>query len=105
MLDRWITDHDHDVRRCREPLNICRKLLILDDHRLKFVICFDARQLELLDDVGDLLEPMLIFVLLCIVVRDHEEGGPLEEDYLVSVEGLAECLEVLLQGLDVWEQE
>ena len=42
-----------------------------------------AAELELLDDVGDLLEPVDVPVLVPLGVGDDEEGGALEEEHLV----------------------
>jgi len=37
-----------------------------------------AAQLELLDDVGHLLEAVRVAVLLALAMGDHQEGGLLE---------------------------
>ena len=76
--------------------------MILDHHGLELVVGFNTRQLELLDDVGDFLESVLVIVFLRVVVGDYQESRPLKEHNFVCVQSLAECLKILLQGLDVW---
>lgn len=54
------------------------------------VVCLDAAQLELLDDVADLFEPMDIFVTDGVVVADNQEGASFEQNNFVGIDGLAE---------------
>ena len=69
------------------------------------VVGFDTAEFELLDDVADLLESVRVVVALCIVVRDDQESGSLEQYDFVRVDSLAELHQILLQSLHVREQE
>ena len=46
-----------------------------------------AAEFELFDDVGDLLEPVRVLVVLPLAAADHQERGPLEQQHLVGVCG------------------
>jgi len=63
-----------------------------------------AAELELLDDVGDLLEAMGVVVRLDVGIRDDEERGALKQHDLGGAADLAELLELRLERFDVWDQ-
>jgi len=71
---------------------------------LELEVGFDARQFELLDNVGDLLKSVLIFVTFGIMVRDHKECRLLKEDNFVSLDSNTKLFEVFLKGFDIWKQ-
>ena len=59
----------------------------------------------MLDDVGDLLKSVFVFVLSGVVVGYYQESLTLEEDDLVRAQGLTENLQVFFEDLNVGEQE
>ena len=74
MLDVGVAYNHHDVSRGSELINEGGELLVADHHRLELEVGLDAAELELLDDIANLLKAVNVFVLLGIVVRDHEES-------------------------------
>lgn len=52
-------------------------------HALKLVAGLAHAELELLHDIGDLLEAVHVLVLHLRRVSDHQKGRPLEENDLV----------------------
>jgi len=90
LLNVGVAHDDHDVSRGGEFVDEGCELLVADDHRLEAEVSLNARELELLDNVADLLKAMDILVLLGIMVRDHQEGRALEQDYFIGIQGFAE---------------
>lgn len=56
-----------------------------------------AAQLELLDDVGDLLKPMYVSMLLDCCMRNNQERGPFEQNNFISFADGTEFVQVALQ--------
>ena len=54
-------------------------------HGQRLALTAAARQLELLDDVGDLLEAVHIVVLLATALRDDEKRHALEQNNLAGI--------------------
>ena len=79
--------------------------MVFENYGFELVVCLYTGELELLNDVRDLFESMLIFVLLGVIVRYHQESRALEKNDFVGVERLVDSLQVLLQGLDIWQKE
>ena len=77
----------HNVSRGGELVDKADEFLIAHNHGLELIVGLNAAELELLDDIGNLLETMVIFVISCIEVRDHQEGTLFEQDYFVSADG------------------
>ena len=90
LFDLSSTYNNHDVGWWSKLVNKACELGVSYHHRLELVVCLDAAQLELLDDVADLFEPMDIFVTDCVVVADNQEGASLEQNNFVGIDGLAE---------------
>ena len=59
-VDIGAADDDHDVRVGREDIDEGREARVPDLHALKLRLGLPAAQLELLDDVADLLEPVRV---------------------------------------------
>lgn len=63
-------DHHYIGVGC-EHVDECREIFVADLHSLEGGCQFTTAQLELLDDVADLLEPMDVGVMLSLTVRNH----------------------------------
>lgn len=48
---------------------------------------------------------MVVLVVHCVVVRDHQERALLKQDHLVCPDGVAEAVQTLVQLVDVWEED
>jgi hypothetical protein len=90
LLNVGAAYNDHDVGRRGELINKAGELGIPDHHGLELVVGLDAAELELLDDVADLLEPVHVLVADRVKVGDHKESASLEKHHFVSVDRLAE---------------
>lgn len=64
----------HDVGAVRELIYVAGEKFVLDNHRFEVVVGFDARQLKLLDDVGDLFESMVVCVTHGVEVGNYEKS-------------------------------
>ena len=69
--DGRVGHYDHDVGVGGEHVDERGERRVAHLHRLERGRDLAAAQLELLDDVADLLEPVHISVLLPLAVRDH----------------------------------
>ena len=105
LLEIGVAHNDHYVGTGGELVDERGKLLVLDHHGLELVVGLDAAQLELLDNVRNLLEPVNVLVVYRVVVRDHQEGRPLKQHDLVCIHCFAEFLEAEFQLLDVRQQD
>ena len=101
LLDVGVRANHHDVGRRGKLIDEADELLVAHDHRLELVVGLDAAELELLDDVGDFLEPMVILVVGSIEVRNHQERALLEEDDLVGANRRAEPMQRQFKLIDV----
>lgn len=101
---RRIRHHHHHVRVARERVDKRRKHAVAHLHRRELGTELRAGQLELFDDVGHLLEPVAVPVLFALAVRNHQKGGPLEQQHLVRVHHVREVVERVLQRLHVRDQ-
>ena len=79
--------------------------MVFHNHALEFVVGFDARELELFDNVRNLLEPVLILMLFGVIVCDYQKSAPFKQNHLVGVQSLTEYLQVFLQCFDIRQQE
>lgn len=95
----------HDVSRGSKFIDEADKLLVAYNHGLELVVGLDAGELELLDNVWNFLKPMVVLVIRCIKMWDHQESALLEQDNLVGSDGRAESLQTQLQLIDVWKQD
>ena len=101
-LDARVADDDHDVRVRCESVDERAELAVLHLHALELGLRLAAAQLELLDDVADLFEPVsveLVDLALRCGVRDDEKRRALEEHDFVGVRDAAEVVEVGLEQL------
>ena len=97
-----VPNDDHDERVLRKEFNERAKRRI--SNRQAAEICirrFSARQLELLDDVGDFFETMLIIEICPRRMGNHQKSCLFEEDDLVSVAHSAEMCHLLVEKLNV----
>jgi hypothetical protein len=62
---------------------------------LELKACFNAAELELLNDIANFLEAMDVLVLLCIVMGYYEESRPFKKYDLIRIEGIAKLLKIL----------
>jgi hypothetical protein len=81
---RVCTD-DHDCCVGGKRANKGRKSAVADVHGQRLALTAAARQLELLDDVGDLLEAVHIVVLLAAALRNDEKRHALEQNNLAGI--------------------
>ncbi|CAM9184578.1 unnamed protein product, partial [Heterosigma akashiwo] len=96
--------HHHHVRVLRQRVHVGREPRVAHLHAPEAGVRLAAAELELLDDVGDLLEAVRVVVLLGGGVADDQEGGRLEEHHLVRAAHLAEVAQVPLQQGHVGDQ-
>ena len=76
---------DHDCSVGGEGADKRRKCAVADVHGQRLALAAAARQLELLDDVGDLLEAVHVVVLLPAALSNHEECHALKQNHLHSI--------------------
>ena len=93
LFDIRIGANHHDVGAWRELVDEADEFLVSHDHRLELVVRLDARKFELLDNVGDFLEPMVVFVVGSVEMRDHQESALLKQNYFVRPYRRAELLQ------------
>ena len=96
LLYILITHNDHDICWTSELINECCEFLVLDYHTLKWEVCLNATQLELLYDIADLLKSVNIFMLLSIIIGYNQEGWPFKQHNFVCVDSLTELFQVFL---------
>jgi hypothetical protein len=90
FLNIRVADDEHDVCWVSELVDVRCEALVSNNHWLELVFGLDATQLELLYDIWDFLEPMYIFVVNRIVMRDHKESTSFKNYSFVGSYGLAE---------------
>jgi hypothetical protein len=56
---------------------------------LELVVCLNATQLELLDDVANLFEAVDVFVADGIVVADNQEGTAFKQNNFICIDCFA----------------
>lgn len=69
--DLTVRRYDHDIGIWSEHIDERGKVRVSHLHSLKVSCQFGAAELELLDDVGDLLEAVHVPVLVPLRVRYH----------------------------------
>ena len=84
---------NHDVGRGSELIDEAYKFLITHNHGLELVVGLDATELELFDDVWNLLEAVIVLVVHCIKVRDHQKGASLKQNDLVGSDCWTEAIQ------------
>lgn len=86
---------DHDVSAVCEFINIASEVFVLNNHWIKVVVGLHARKFELFDDVRNFLKSMIIFMLLFVMVWNHQECRLFEKHHFTCIDVFAESLKAL----------
>ena len=100
----------HDVSRRGKKIDKGGKLAVANLHAVELRLRTCARQLELLDDVGNLLESMRVRECCLCRMGNDQKSGLFEKDHLICPARLGEAeatgaivrvVRVLLTRLDI----
>lgn len=80
------------------------RVIVIYLHALELRGQLGAGQLELLDDVGNLLEAVAVFVFAPLTVRDHQKRGTLKQQHLICIHDVGKLLQRALERFHVGYQ-